>query len=208
MSTVLTDTPANANFAAGPTYPTNGDSGTVWWNILRSSVQQLADRTKALSLGAPGAVPNTKVPVSLGGLIPSPGPSWAVTTSGSVPACTQLVTSSNAAWFPLDRIMPGVKIVGAVMSWTKDGGGHSLLPVNMPTLSLRHSRNGTVTTIATVTDPSASVAAFETAHDVTLTCNHVVLTDKSYYLVVTGETGTNSAANNDVIDLFVIVSPA
>lgn len=212
MSFVMTETPANADFSAGHTYPNTGDSGTLWWGVLQAAIQESGDREQALKLAAPGAV-STKVPISISSFVTNETPGFVCYTQTTSPPFTvqALVTGDPIAWFPLPHLGPGLKIVSLTMSWIGDAGlvtAHSALPATMPNISLRRSRNNSVVSVANVSDTSATFGAYNLAHDVVLTANHTVLNDYSYYLVITGEAGANSvAAGSALLDLFMTVAP-
>lgn len=79
--------------------------------------------------------------------------------------------------------------------------GHGALPVSMPSITLYEW--GVATDISTpsftasAVDTSASVAAFEAAHDVTLTLSPARTSGagKLFLVTITGESGTNSLTN-------------
>jgi hypothetical protein len=76
--------------------------------------------------------------------------------------------------------------------------GRPGLPATMPTFKVyKADFNGTTTLLATQIDPSASVAAYETPHTVTMTIPDEVVDNSSftYWLDLENESGVNSAIN-------------
>jgi hypothetical protein len=88
-------------------------------------------------------------------------------------------------------------------------GGHPALPQYMPKFGLyRYAANtgarvSTNSVAALVTDTSANVAAYETEHDLTFTCdqNNRVLSGYRWWLEFFGEGGTNSAGGSMLVSL-------
>lgn len=87
--------------------------------------------------------------------------------------------------------------------WLKGGDGspqHAALPANLPAIAFHKSSMiapASATQIgSTVTDAPANVAAYETAHALTIGgLSEVISADHRYYLVAFGESGANSVAN-------------
>lgn len=90
------------------------------------------------------------------------------------------------------------------------GIGHGALPASLPefTLQKRDITTGTPTNVATATDASANLAAYEQFHTLTMTLSDHdadVDEDTSYKVLIKGETGANAVPNAlAVIDLQVL----
>lgn len=195
MPKTLTEDAESANLAIGLPYPVNGDTGTDWWATQESAIQQLADRTQALGQLAVGGVATGKVlQVSLSVYnnfdsrftqYRTPLVHWFQTS----------VTDAGALYFPL-CIPPGVRLtaITAQIQGTY-GTAHSNLPVTLPTLSLAEQDSTSISNVASVTDAPANVAAYDAVHNLTLTYTQTISASRTYYAILTGETGTNSIAS-------------
>lgn len=110
-------------------------------------------------------------------------------------------TAQYIAMFPL-ALPPGDDILGVsvVLHGTiGSAGSHGALPALMPQIALISvDSSGTQTTIATVTDSSASTGAYDANHTVVLTPGspETVSGSNAYYVLVLGEAGSNSQANS------------
>lgn len=98
----------------------------------------------------------------------------------------------------------------AVRVRVQGGAGHVALPAQLPMLWVYRQQAGVVTLLASVTDPSASVAAYEAPHTLTaaLAVNEAIAIDKQFYAVLTGESGANSIPGLALLYAAVDLVPA
>jgi hypothetical protein len=77
------------------------------------------------------------------------------------------------------------------------GAGHSALPGTLPNVALYKRTDASATFVQSQTDTSASSAAYDAAHDVTITVPGSPVIDETaqYVIQIQGETGTNSVAS-------------
>jgi hypothetical protein len=74
-------------------------------------------------------------------------------------------------------------------------GPHTVLPSSMPAVRLyrqAHVAGGAwaaATQVDIITDPSASIAAYDVIHEVSEVIDHTIVTANDYYVVVDGESG-------------------
>lgn len=122
------------------------------------------------------------------GVIPALIQENAVTTS--VPIC------DISAILP-PNISGTLRLKGASVSLAPSAL-HSALPVSMPQLDLAsypvsdYSTMGSLSSIQTVTDASATLGAYEDPHLLSLTCSHLIVPTERYFLRILGEYGTNA----------------
>jgi hypothetical protein len=104
------------------------------------------------------------------------------------------VASGNNVIVALPR-PPAGKIL-EIQALVKGSAGHGALPAIKPKLDLYRQdflMTGSGTLVATVTDSSASVGAYETGHALDLfALNHTLVGQDFYYMIVSGESGANS----------------
>ncbi len=200
MSTVITETAANADFATGLTIPDSGEDPSVWSLILEQQIQKIGDRTQALRILA-GANTSGQIERSLPltiGWQESGSEQFALTLSSNhLYWVNDDITGSIGLHFPID-VPVGIKLVS--IKARLDGGAftgtsHASNPNTMPALTLLRQTDGVDTSVGTQSDTSVNAAAYDVAHDVTLTVNHTILTNTHYFLKLTGESG-GTAANN------------
>lgn len=198
MSHIITESAAGADFATGLPAPDVGESGTVWWNLILDAQQELADRTQALALAAPGASTKT--------LVLRLNPLMNVSARFSLGIATNFlyyyqssVTDAGRLRFGMPSLPPGLKIIDltAYFDNTTFGSAHAGLPATLPIVTLYRQTPSasTATSVGSQADTSASQAAYDAAHTIVLTLNHTVLSGNDYYVDLTGETGANSAAS-------------
>lgn len=125
------------------------------------------------------------------------------TTLTTVPTWNQQATGDD---YPL--LVPLDVPVGSVITDFNGrlNGAAGGLPGTLPTLSLvwHDVTSDTLTTIASATDPSASMAAYNAAHSVSLTgMSETVSSTRRYYAKLTGEAGIFSGAGLQFIGLRV-----
>lgn len=137
--------------------------------------------------------------VNWGRLQPTPAEGWFMRNT----------SSAFSILFPL-TLPPGdvLNSITVTIEGNAGGIGHAgTLPANLPVVRLEQvDLNGVTTTVdsggfAQVTDPSASAAAYDAAHAVTLTLGSPLTLSASnvYYIRVFSETGANSVADTTAI---------
>jgi hypothetical protein len=203
MSTVITETAANADFATALTRPDSGEDPSVWSLILEQHIQKVADRTQALRILS-GANTAGQVERSIqltNAWIEASAQFESVLSSEHLYWSNTNVSSSIGLHYPLD-VPVGLKIVS--ITARLDGGAftgntHAALPATMPALKLLRQVDGVDSTVATQSDTSVNTGAYDVAHSVTLTLNHTILTGNHYFLKVTGEGGANAENSHLVL---------
>lgn len=114
----------------------------------------------------------------------------------------QNTASGGTLDIALEGLPNGAVLNTLTLLWV-GAAGHGALPT-LPSIALyRINDDGTETSIASASDTSANVAAYEVAHDIELTsiAHTIDLTLYRYVLVVTGETGGNFIANAKAMKL-------
>lgn len=109
----------------------------------------------------------------------------------------------------LDRLAHGQVLQTVTVRWLA-AAGHGALPT-LPSIELFYIDNaGTSNSLGSQTDTSASVVAYEAAHDIVLggsgLAHTIDLTAYHYVLVVTGETGGNFVANAKPIQCSTLIT--
>lgn len=140
---------------------------------------------------------------------------WAIGAAGSAYALNQIsAAGASILLMPLEPL-PKSGLLTSVSINLAGAAGHAGLPGTMPTLRLYRQDIGSVAAPtqvgATITDTSASVAAYELSHALTITGLTEALAHDSgnrYYIRVTGETGANSVAGLALLDVAALVNPA
>lgn len=123
------------------------------------------------------------------------------------------VAVNPARWLTwVVRIPRGATLTRVDVQFYAEAGSHpGGLPATMPKVTLwkcTTSNQSTMTSIASTTDPSASVAAYETPHDVSITASYSAITDADYFVIgVAGEEGVDATAAASYTDLALIVYP-
>lgn len=138
---------------------------------------------------------------------------WAVNKNRTWVTNTPNVASLT---IPLD-LLNGTTLNSVTVKFQGDVGGHtSVLPGTMPTLKVMKTTNNADTQLGTTTtDPSGSIAAFESPHSIIVilpTSPHVVIDNAAndYWLELTSEgtSGTGGVAGALFIEAFTSTSPA
>lgn len=202
MSHIITEVAANADFSVGLPAPDVGEAGTVWWNLILSAQQELADRTQALALAAPGVTTKTIAVPLVNGFVVN-GARF-VSTFYVVGNYHYFVQSTVSGGDPGKirvpiSVPPGLQIIDATL-WIDNtsfgGGGVTARPAVMPSVALvrQDPSATTATTIASQADTSASNAIYEARHSVVVTTSHTVVSANAYFLDITGEDGANATA--------------
>ena len=96
--------------------------------------------------------------------------------------------------------LPVGAVVASVTVAVKKAAGAGALPGTMPTVALyRHNlaSDAVTTVISAATDASGTLGAYQTYHDVTATAGlgHTVAEGFNYFVTVTGDSNSTSAAN-------------
>lgn len=120
------------------------------------------------------------------------GATVSATSTGVV--STGATTVESASWFLL---VPHNAELTSVSVTISPAGGHGALPTAMPIISVVYLPANSITgvTVASATDTSASVAAYETVHQITLNTSHVVnRTDRMYSVTLSFEGDPNAVA--------------
>jgi hypothetical protein len=106
-------------------------------------------------------------------------------------------TSSHALFIALDNIISGASIT-ELRVWLRGAAGHSVLPNVMPVVTLwRMAVDGTLTSLGSASDTSATFTAYELQHyvDLALTPTFIDPSDGSrFFFYVINENGSNSVA--------------
>lgn len=137
---------------------------------------------------------------------------WTFGNSGSAYAINQGTTGSAGLIF-LELALPKSCRLTTLSVILAGATGHVALPATMPTVQLHRQDTGSVaapTLVASATDTSATFAAYELAHAVTLTGLSEVIAHSGnrWYVRVSGETGANSVAGLALLSLEGTVTPA
>jgi hypothetical protein len=122
---------------------------------------------------------------------------WSVDASATVPhVLTTLNGGAYGLYIPVR--VPAKGTFSSVAVLVTGAATHAGVPATKPTLSLWKSstvRSAKTQIGATITDPSASVGAYDADHWITLSgLSEVVAADTTYFLKVTNEASTNAAA--------------
>ena len=201
MASVITELD---QFDASITVPDDGDtSGAASVTSAGVGFQPLANRTTFLK-NRSAAASGGNLAVALDASI-NTNARFTFAFGLAAPDYTQFqtdVTDAGGIQFHIPPIF-GVQITNVIARVHGDAGGvgtHAGLPGTLPIIELLSldstSGTGTVTSIATQVDTSASVGAYETMHNIDLGSLTEVAGDNLTYIVrFTGETGANALVN-------------
>jgi hypothetical protein len=212
MSTVLTGTPANANFGTGLTRPDSGEDPSIWSSILEQQLQQIEDREQWLKLWLPTSRLLT-VPIAYS--LINTSTRFDLTTSGGAHYWLQSsVASAGLLMFEVPWMPPGVVIKGA-HAWIGNGSATNLTGLTKPTLELNKSVltvggdpivSNTEVSIGTASDATTVLATYQLLHKVEITGLSETVTDNTIYRVrFTGETAGSATPNLAMSGIFVTV---
>lgn len=153
----------------------NGDGTSTFWE---KTARPLIDRTMALAGPRRRRVHGDTI--------------TGTTDSGATPSLSpgaKRFTSSGAIVVLYPDLPVGYILDAIELDW-KGAAGHGSLPT-MPTLAFKRiAADGTVSTIATATDSSASIAEYEAQHSIKLSgMAHTIASTYSYVIVITNESG-------------------
>jgi hypothetical protein len=203
MSHNLTENSANADFTTGLVVPNNGDSGTVWWNVLIDLFQEAADRFQWLK-GWQSSTPEHRV--NLNPMLNTNARFAAQVPTGAAPFWNQTdVTDAGALYFPVTGLAVGRKITKVTAIWANATNAVAATSIGTPpavSLIKHNVASGTVvaftdtsTVVATGTDATAVVADYQKLHNIASATFSETISDSFEYLVkFTGENGANKAA--------------
>lgn len=137
---------------------------------------------------------------------------WAIGAAGTALALNQVsAAGAYVAYFEL--LQPKACTLTGLSVLLAGAAGHVGLPATMPVLTLYRQDTGSLlapTTVATATDASAGVAAYEAVHSLSLGVLAEVLAFDSgnrYYVKLAGETGANSIAGLALHSIMGDVTP-
>jgi hypothetical protein len=123
------------------------------------------------------------------------GPTYTWRNDGAMPG--------GEIMFWLDRLANEAELTSLTMRW-QGAAGHVGQPGTMPRLRLmQYDQDNTETVLGSVNDTWTSIAAYQTAHDVTLSLVGVTLdlVQYRYMAEITGELGANYVAGAQVFSL-------
>ncbi len=207
MSSVVTELD---QFDASVIVPDDGDtSGAASVTAAGVGFQPLANRTKHLqarNIGSAGG----NLQLDLNAVLENTSARFGFSFGVGAPNFTwgNIDTTTAGGIYFMVPPMFGVQITNVVARYHGDGfgaGAHGAVPGTLPTVALQRldtddGGNGSVSTIGTFTDPSATVGAYETLHDIDLSGLTAVAGDDAVHVVrITGETGANAIDGRGVL---------
>ncbi len=166
-------------------------------NVFKELATKLGNRTKYLRERVAGAGSGYSVGVPL--CAPVQNTSNRFSSNGQAWLQTD-VTSAGTLRFHMP--LPDFGKMTALTLTVDGGSAHGALPATMPRIALIKIAhivgNASIseTTIATLTDASANVAAYELIHTISITgLSETLSVNADWLIVIEGETGANSLAN-------------
>ncbi len=188
---------SSMNVPGTNTWPTNVrviDDGDTCSNAEHgATASDLADRTTYVRDGVPGKAASLAVKVPL-----APAENASARFEFSAAYWRQLdVTTAGRLIFPVPTTVKGkITSVTARIHGHIGGVGHAGLPATKPKLLLwRIDPALTLTVVASATDAPANLAAYETAHNLSITgLSAAIVAGQEYFIQFEGETGANSSA--------------
>lgn len=219
MPTALTEVAANADFSTGLPVPANGDNGSLWGPQVITALQEVADRTQALSKESgvvmSGGVPTKKVTVKTaqGDQLRTSVTSFAAVFSSGAHYWQQTsVAAAGAIDFEVPSLPIGSKITG-VYAYVANTNNTTLPVGTMPILTLKKnvysvgaaSDPGTYdSTVASQADTTAVVATYKLMHKIAITgLSETVAEDVVYRVMLEGETGANATTGLNLATIVV-----
>lgn len=177
-----------------------------------ATAQALANRTAYLASIVAGAGANKTYTVRFDPIINSSSAFTLILSSQHFWLEHTPATGVGALYFPLELLPPGIRLVSATMRYAgarEALGAHGTLPTTMPLIAVHYQDDLNDTQIATQSDPSASVAAYDLVHDVTVTCNHTIVgPPRNYYIRIAGENGgTLGTASPSLYNVAITLGP-
>lgn len=158
-----------------------------------ATAQALTNRTAFIATMLPGAPGNKTYALRLDP-VHNQDSRFSQVLSSNHFSWDQDATSVGGLYLPLERMPVGARLISATMRWTgARTGAHGTLPATMPRIEVTYQDDIADTQIATQSDTSASVGAYDVPHDVTVTLNHNIVgmpgTPRQYFIKIEGETG-------------------
>lgn len=178
-----------------------------------ATAQALANRTAYLREAIPGKAVSLAIDIPLVASLNVSSRFTQVGSAGNLYWSQTSVADTGPLWFTVTGRLPKFGKIDSVTVQIL-GGGSGGLPGTMPSWSLNRTGrvNGsayppTTAAIASATDASGSLGAFQVSHGITAAgINHTILTDSDYNLRVFGEAGAN-AAGIILISATIVVIP-
>jgi hypothetical protein len=129
---------------------------------------------------------------------------YAIATEQATRYWYALQTTACYLYLPLTMVQPAARIIG-IEAQVKGASGHGDLPSSKPNLALvRQAPDGSATTnVASQTDTSGSVGAYEATHTITIADLTSVPVDYVWEILITSESGTNSVAGFTVFSVAI-----
>jgi hypothetical protein len=206
-------TPVNA-WTTPLTAPAPGDpvDGGVGGPVFDMG-QIIANRIEFLKERTLGTIANDPVYFPLI-VLPQPTNYWAADFAPS--GCLGLVqTSAATAWAVyVELAQPKYGILTALSVTLVGAAGHVALPTTLPQLALFRQdpgSSGTPTLVGVQSDTSASTAAYEVPHNISLgglTETFIHDGGNKFYARIAGEAGANALTDLCVLKLSGFISPA
>jgi hypothetical protein len=156
-----------------------------------ATAQALANRTAKIATLVAGLPGNKTLPIAL-------NPVWNQSSAFALNLSSKhfwleqnVATGVGGLYFWLPPLPVGVRLVSCTMRWTgARTGAHGTLPTTMPAIEASYQDDISDTQIASQSDTSATVGAYDVPHDVIVTLNHdIVAAPRQYFVLVTGENG-------------------
>lgn len=175
MTTIATNQPKAVDGSGGGTYTPSAEI------IVNGSGLQLGNRLKYTSRTA------TRVQEYAGNARSLSG-NWSLYTNDA----WRNTASGGVLWVNLNRIPNYAAFASITMRW-KGAAGHAGQPGTMPKMELfKIDKDSARTSMGSVLDTWTNAAAYETAHDITLTLTDTIdLATYRYVLEITGELSPN-----------------
>lgn len=216
MSTVITETAANADFGTGLTRPDNGEDPSVWSLVLEQMEQELGDRTQALQKlgGLNGSLTRT-IHVPLGTSIQNSSSRFTAGIASGIYWNQSSVASAGFLQFAVPPLPVGTKITQVIARWGNSGTA-ALAIGTPPVIGLYKSTItagvtfingvGNGSTVGTQADTTAVLATYQALHNITLTLTETVSADAVYSVAFAGETGANSSTTGVLAGILLTVA--
>jgi len=177
-----------------------------------ATAQALANRTAFLASLVAGAGANKTFTIPFAPIINSSSAFTLVLSSQHFHYDHTPATGVGALYFSLGGLVAGTRLISATMRYAgarEAAGAHGTLPATMPLIAVHYQDDVSDTQIATQSDTSGSVAAYDLPHDVTVVCNHnIVAPPRNYYIRIAGENGgTLGTATPSLYNVAITLGP-
>jgi len=182
MAHALTEDSTNADLDTGVSVPDNGDSGSIWWDNLIATIQQLADRTQR-TIWTPDTQ-SIHVPMKP---MAGDGTNFDLSLSSDKICYEQTTLSSTVGiYFAIPQLPAGRKITGVTAYWQNAVALKKVI-IAVGTASPND------TEVGVQADSTAVLADYQKVHTIALTgLNETIAEDAEYYIEFAGESGTNA----------------